>query len=176
MKTLIDGPRGGKLSRQKRTPEECLSDFWKRVDVKSKDECWPWTAGVHDKSRSVPYGIAWFNGKKHKAHRFALETTGVVLGKLLACHTCDNPICCNPAHLYAGTHNDNVQDCIQRGRKRSEKGEDRYNARLTEEQIREIRARYTWRKYGTPQIAKDYGISKSMAFAIITKARWAHVE
>ena len=91
--------------------------FWDRVD-KSGGEiaCWPWL-GQTMKSRGG-YGRLVINGKHVGAHRIAL-----ILSKgdpdrpdLFACHTCDNPICCNPAHLWWGTNMENVQDSIIKGR------------------------------------------------------------
>lgn len=79
------------------------------------DECWPWTASVDHKG----YGqINDGEGRTRKAHQIVLEIAlgrPLVAGEL-ALHHCDNPPCCNPGHLYAGTHLDNAHDMISRGR------------------------------------------------------------
>jgi hypothetical protein len=90
--------------------------FWKRVDkTGGPNACWPWTGRVMTKRGG--YGRLKFLGREVGAHRFALEiTTGESPAGLFACHSCDNPICCNPQHLRWGTHQDNVNDKVSRGR------------------------------------------------------------
>lgn len=85
--------------------------FWARVDRSAgPDACWPWTGPKNAQG----YGIV----SGGTASRMALELT---LGRRLAvryelaCHHCDNPPCCNPAHLFAGSHRDNAQDALRKG-------------------------------------------------------------
>lgn len=88
--------------------------FWPKVDVQGLDECWPWLGGVND-----GYGLAYIGDNKHKAaHRLAFELWwSVTLPSWLhVLHTCDNPPCCNPAHLWLGTNADNVRDRDAKGR------------------------------------------------------------
>lgn len=95
-----------------------LYDFWDRVDkTAGPDACWPWIGH----RIAAGYGRVRLNGKATGAHRRALElSTGPAPdGKPYACHSCDNPPCCNPAHLRWGTHQENVDDKISRGRARS---------------------------------------------------------
>ncbi len=83
-----------------------------KVQFGTKDECWEWQG-----SRWLGYGQLVVGGKTKKAHRLSYEHfTGRQLGKLLCCHTCDNPGCVNPNHLFAGTHTDNAQDMVRKGR------------------------------------------------------------
>ena len=85
-----------------------------KVQVGTKDECWEWTAGKNQDG----YGQIKCGGKNKLAHRLAYEHfTGRQLGKNLCCHTCDNPSCVNPNCLFAGTHQDNVDDCVRKGRR-----------------------------------------------------------
>lgn len=75
--------------------------------------CWNWTAG---KDRQG-YGILKLNRSMKKAHRVSYEYyVGPVPEGLLVCHNCDNPTCVNPTHLFTGTHQDNNQDKVNKGR------------------------------------------------------------
>jgi hypothetical protein len=87
--------------------------FWAKVDQRGPDECWPWLASTNQQG----YGQINIDGRPHLSSRVALELTqGPLAPGLSACHHCDNPPCCNPAHLYAGTKADNMNDYLERGR------------------------------------------------------------
>ncbi len=87
--------------------------FWSKVDIRGPDECWPWTGAT----ASNGYGNKWYEEKDDKAHRVAwIVTNGPIPGGVVIRHDCDNPPCCNPAHLLDGTHKDNSDDKIRRGR------------------------------------------------------------
>lgn len=144
--------------------------FWSKVDRRGPDECWEWTAGKN------PTGYGAFHPQKNStigAHRWAL---GEKIGRALrsdefACHRCDNPPCVNPAHLFVGTHVQNMAD--MRGKGRSSRGARRPNARLdhaTVRSIRELAAR------GVPSrdLASKHRVSESAICMIIRGQRWAH--
>lgn len=111
--------------------------FW--VNVRREDEgCWRWRAGL-DKD-----GYGAFNGKVadvmyNRAHRysFALHHGPIAVGMLI-CHTCDNPPCVNPAHLFAASPLANMLDKMAKGRQNVPFGQEHHYAKLTEEQARLI--------------------------------------
>lgn len=91
--------------------------FWEKVDRRSPDECWPWLGRART---SFGYGaFAIGRDRANRAHRIAWElTNGPVPVGLSALHRCDNPPCCNPAHLFLGTQADNIADMVAKGRHR----------------------------------------------------------
>jgi hypothetical protein len=103
------------------------------------DECWEW------RGFRSPQGYATFthNGVRMAANRAALMRAGVkVPPDMHACHKCDNPPCVNPSHLYVGTPKDNARDALERGGfARRPRGELHGRAKLTDQQVDEIRQR-----------------------------------
>lgn len=88
--------------------------FWNKVDKGDESGCWVWKG-----STTRGYGTLSLNGKPYYAHRFSYELHhGAIPESLFVCHTCDNPVCCNPAHLWLGTMKDNMDDKIRKGRAR----------------------------------------------------------
>lgn len=87
--------------------------FWRKVVIAEPDSCWLWAG---DKG-NTGYGRFWYKGRNVQATRLALMLVNRSLGDgQIACHICDNPPCVNPAHLFAGTRSDNMQDCLSKGR------------------------------------------------------------
>lgn len=91
--------------------------FWDKVRVSTIDECWIWTGRKHDRKG---YGSFCLNGKAHKVHRYMWELcVDAIPEGMHVCHSCDNPTCVNPFHLWLGTNSDNVQDRVRKGRSRN---------------------------------------------------------
>jgi hypothetical protein len=89
------------------------SDFWERVQRGAAEDCWPWARGCDSRG----YGTFWFQGKQHGAHRMAFAFThGPIPRGIWVLHHCDNPPCCNPAHLFLGVAADNTADMWEKGR------------------------------------------------------------
>lgn len=116
--------------------------FWSKVDKTpgqgSNGDCWIWT-GPKDFNGYGSVGWKSFNKlKRSKTHRVAYQLLiGSIPEGLYLCHSCDNPPCCNPAHLSPGTQGDNMGDAVAKGR--MPKGERSYAARHTDAQIREMK-------------------------------------
>lgn len=92
--------------------------FWSKVDKSGgPDACWNWIAKARAQG-GTGYGMFTItNGKYKHAHRLAWElTNGPIPDGLHGCHKCDNVLCCNPAHLFLGSHQENMEDMIRKGR------------------------------------------------------------
>lgn len=115
---------------RKYTPEERAQAFWARVDQSGgHDACWPWTGSLDRKGYGRPYAKDW----PRRTHRVAwMLTNGPIPEGMSICHHCDNPPCCNPAHLFCGSNLDNIADRVAKGR--SATG-DRSGARVHPERL-----------------------------------------
>lgn len=142
--------------------------FWRNVDRSGgPDACWPWT-GYRDPDG---YGKTKWDGRSVRSHRLALLlTTGEALPPtVFACHRCDNPPCCNPAHLFAGKSRDNVHDMLSKGRQRFEGAP----ARLSQLSEADIVAICQARQAGQAlrAIAAEHGIDPSYV-SILSRGRY----
>lgn len=127
--------RGGDPSinlREQRDQEESLADQVNHRDRTSG--CWIWAFS----SNGNGYGVVPTGSQKHSyVHRRAVELDGRDINGLVVRHVCDNPSCYNPSHLITGSHADNSQDAVDRGR--WARGESHGMAKLTANDVRTIR-------------------------------------
>jgi hypothetical protein len=149
----------GKPGRPANTPEV----LWDKVDKRSEDECWPWKGLLKD-----GYGRVQINDRSYYAHRviYSLAFPNVIEWKApsrtqetgFLLHKCDNPCCCNPNHLFVGTHADNMADKVAKGRSPDFSGGKGPRCKLTMEQAQEIRQK---RRNGVSarQLSAEYEIS-----------------
>ena len=117
--------------------------------------------------------------RKVRANRLAWELTqGPIPSGASVCHTCDNPACVRPSHLFLGTHSDNMRDASAKGRLRNYQGgvpgEQNGNAAVSEADVREIR-RLRHDGVSGREVARRYGLSPAQVSRIHTGRRWAHV-
>jgi hypothetical protein len=111
------------------------------------------------------------DGKGTRVHRYLYEQdNGKIPDGLVICHHCDTPNCINVKHLFLGTVNDNVQDKVRKGRQN--KGEKNGRAKLTEEQVVEIR-KDTISSDG--ELSRKYGVNRVVIHRIKIRRLWKHI-
>lgn len=143
--------------------------FWSKVKKAGPDECWEWQAG-----RTNGYGIFWMNGKSRRASRVSYEMEiGPIPKGLSVCHTCDNPPCVNPAHLFLGTTADNLADRDLKGRGADRRGSSHHLNKLTEDDVENIRANRM--NLSGRELARLFGVSPASISNIIKRKSWRHV-
>ena len=102
-------------------PDKTIERFWAKVNRMTGSSCWVWTGGTRGDG-GQRYGKITVKGRAISAHRFSYELhNGTIPGTPGAhgscvCHRCDNPLCVNPAHLFLGSHLENMQDKKAKGR------------------------------------------------------------
>ena len=118
-----------------RTRQEAIAAFEQQFLKDEQTGCWNWTACKNSRG----YG-KWSWKKLDAAHRFSFRfyRGGIPKGKSV-CHSCDNPGCVNPDHLWIGTHTQNMQDMMRKDR--MPRGENHPSTKLTDAQVLEIRTR-----------------------------------
>jgi hypothetical protein len=99
----------GEPSNRRATPEK----FWVRVAPKDENGCRIWTGSIHHSG----YGVVDYHGRQWLAHRLSFFLSTGQQPEAV-CHRCDNPPCCNPDHLWAGTYLENNRDREAKGRGR----------------------------------------------------------
>ncbi len=172
--------------------------FWSKVGVRGPDECWEWAAYV----RPDGYGGFRFGGREVHAHRAAFFLTNGYLpesGRVVR-HTCDNRQCCNPAHLLEGSHQDNMDDAVARGRmprgeahyshsypervasgdangsrthpERVARGERNGQSKLSRSAVAYIRERYSAGGISQRELAREVGVDQSLISYIVRGKIW----
>lgn len=166
--------------------ESDLERFHSKIERKLPLECWDWTA-FRDRD-----GYGWFrlNRQMEGAHRVAYRiANGEISLECKILHSCDNPPCCNPAHLRAGTQTENIRDMDRKGRRGSaigelngsrthpestRKGEQVHLAKLTSEQVLQLRdQRHSGESYS--KLALRFKITAGNVGAICTRKTWKHI-
>lgn len=171
--------------------------FWPKVD--KTGDCWRYPS----KPGPGGYCKVSVSGNTRMAHQLAYEyAVGPVPPGMFVLHHCDNRTCVNPAHLFLGTHLDNMADMVAKGRQargdshgtrihpdrvlRGEahpvrlhpelvkRGERSPNARLTEQEVRAIRDRHA-AGVAIRQLARETGMGATTITRIVRRESWRHV-
>lgn len=147
------------------------------IDIDLRTGCWNWAKSKNKRG----YGYIGVGSQKteHKAklaHRVsAWLFLNIDLDSALeVCHTCDTPSCVNPDHLFVGTHADNMRDMFAKGRRQAAKGERSGVAKVTGEQVKEIRRRLDEGEQQVP-LAREYGIAQTQVSRIKRRESWRHI-
>jgi DNA-directed RNA polymerase subunit RPC12/RpoP len=153
---------------EKRATEQLISRIFRRVERGEQDKCWEWN-GRRD---SNGYGRIDIKGFPRLAHRLMFELINGWSPKAV-CHSCDNPSCCNPSHLWAGTQADNVADMISKGRRNVpiRRGASVNTSKLTEQDVLLIVAS----SESIPHLAKQFSVTVEAIRAIRNGKNWRHV-
>lgn len=145
--------------------------FWAKVN--KTDSCWLWTGAT----TSYGYGMLARTKKGERfylAHRLSWEIHfGPIPKGSLVCHNCpsgDNPLCVNPAHLFLGTHGDNMQDMARKGR-----NSHLPQRKLTPDDAREIRRRYANKEASQAKLASEYNTSVTTIRNILLRKTYKYV-
>jgi hypothetical protein len=156
---------------------EFADRFWLKVD--KSGECWNWTASKRGNGppwRS--YGQVWRrkNKRLELAHRVAWELKfGDIPDGACVCHKCDNPLCCNPDHLWIGTIADNNIDRHEKGRDADSRGEKNGRAKLSNDDVIKIRFYHRLGKASKAGLARAFGVSEFAIYRAVTSKGWSHV-
>lgn len=138
------------------------ANFFDWVDQSGgPDSCWPWLSGESGRG----YGRFSRGGKRRYTHREAYEiTNGSVPDGLYVLHKCDNRLCCNPRHLFLGTHLENIADMVSKGRQA--KGERNGHAKYTDEIVAMVIAAYKPGEVTQQEVADRFGMDRSHVSAL----------
>lgn len=138
--------------------------FLEKVAMRGPDECWEW------QGERLPSGYGRMSlGSKQDgrelAHRPAyMFAYGPIPDGLFVLHDCDNPPCCNPTHLFSGTHTDNMRDKIAKGRANNQT-----TRKLSDADILSIRERWSTGGVTQPELAAEYGVSQSLIHLVVSR-------
>jgi len=156
------------FNRLRTTPRPVEESFWEKVEIGSASDCWEWLASTHKDG----YG-RFRNGL---AHRVSWKLSkGEIPQGMYVCHRCDNPLCCNPSHLFLGTQADNMSDMVNKGRCHDHHGENNPKSKLTEKDVFEIHRMKNSGLFSNKQIASSFGVTPTTISYALSGKTWISV-
>lgn len=156
----------GALARAKRIRETFVVRFWARVQ--KSESCWEWQGGTNGGG----YGSLKVEGRVELAHRVSYRLEVCEPGDICVLHSCDNPRCVRPDHLFLGTRSDNNRDRDQKGRLAPNYKSRNPNARLNQADIDEIRRLYQKGDVRQVDLALRFGVNQTHISRIVTNGAW----
>lgn len=158
-------------------------DVWDHIErLGGPDDCWLWTGGKTAAGYGAMKTDLGDGRRQYGAHVLVVYLRdGVVTRRgsgQVVMHSCDNPLCCNPAHLSVGTPKANSQDMARKRRyhRNHARGEALPFSRLTEAQVMEIRALHSREHRSHRSLAREFGVGKTTIEWIVTRRTWRHVD
>ena len=140
--------------------------------IRNGEYCWKWKGCI------TPGGYSAINvyRKKEQAHRVSwMIYKGEIPDGMFVCHRCSNRECTNPEHLFIGTHQDNMKDMLNKGRKFIKSGS-KYNfAKLNEKKIIKI-MKMIHSRYSDRQISEQFNVTRPTITNIRNRKAWKHVD
>jgi hypothetical protein len=159
---------GRRLKTIDANKDNAIELFMERVS--KTDSCWLWT-GYCNKDG---YGELSVKDKGTLAHRLSYSLFNKVdPGDNLVCHTCDNPPCVNPGHLFLGDELINARDMVSKGRQRH--SEDHGNAKFSNAEASEIKRRVSAGEASRGAVAREYGVHKTTICQMVAGTTWNKV-
>lgn len=166
---LLSSPELVRLDERlkKRSQESAVARFFSKVHKPSDEAgCWLWLGCKTTKG----YGQLYKSGRMIRAHAFSYELHyGKVGNGMMVLHSCDNPSCVNPGHLFVGDQQSNMDDMVRKGR--SPVGEKNVKAKLTAGQVIQIRNDTR----SASKVASEFGVSECTIYVIRGKRSWKHI-
>lgn len=148
-----------------------IKRFWDNVNVGEVYECWEWKRGTC----SGGYAGMSINNTSFQMHRYSyIINRGPIPPRMEVMHACDNRRCVNPFHLSLGTTLDNQQDAAKKGRK--PRGSNNAAAKLSEDDVREVRRLYAAGNASQRELARRFGVSQPAIRYAINGSTWGHIQ
>lgn len=146
------------------------------IRINEATGCWEWQGSKRRGYGRMIVGSRTDGTRKSmSAHRVSYELeNGKIPDGMDVCHKCDNPCCVNPAHLFIGTRQDNIDDRERKGRNNPPKGESNPKAKLTGAMVAEIREKRL-HGFSFGKLAKEYGVCKKTIQCAVSGKNWAHL-
>ena len=141
-----------------------------KIEINNETGCWEWTATTHGSG----YGLFYIGNKTFRAHRISWQLeNGTIPDGMFVCHSCDNPSCINPEHLFLGSPKDNSQDMVDKGRQYKPTGTKNKSAKLTDSDVIKIRSLFG--QISQNKIADLFDVNPSCISKIKHGHLWSHV-
>lgn len=159
-----------------------IERFFAKIDIPYDNMllgCWEWKGWKGKKG----YGRINIKNKFYRSNRFSYLIFHKKFPDNFSCHTCDNPGCVNPLHLFDGTAQENITDMMEKGRHKYNSifknehpiGSKNLNSKLTEEQVKDIRSR-DYSKHGSRvKVAKEFNTTHTNIYKILERKLWTHI-
>lgn len=144
-----------------------LLRFEKHVEIDYGDNCWTWSGKRNKKG----YGGLWINKNPELVHRISwIIFRGPIPKGMCVLHSCDNPPCVRPNHLFLGTKTNNSEDMVSKGRQAS--GERNGRAKLSKEKASLIKNLYLTSEFTQRQLAERFEVCKATIGQVVRGERW----